>query len=177
MLIENAIRRGKTMNSKEALTLAIRSTGTHVHPALFNAKLLLRLLVCASVVSTLLFAIAIGGVSVPFGSLANAIAYARGNYCMWQQGEVDIGVISPGKSAMAVAVIVNLTREPLTIIGGQADCGCISSETFPIVLKPQEERKLSFNINYAGRGDFVHFVRIYDQTSASHILLLRGRGA
>ena len=78
-----------------------------------------------------------------YGSLAAAQARIDG-HVVWLESPYRISEpIAPGESARVSVVARNLTSQPVTVWGCQADCDCVLLDDLPVTIAGWEARELS----------------------------------
>lgn len=92
-------------------------------------------LLCAALVGA--------GVGV-FGSVEATVAKLRGETLTAEAAYIDFGRGKPGETLVATATVSNWTGQPVRLVGGTADCSCITTDDFPLVIPPNS--KASFRI-------------------------------
>jgi hypothetical protein len=94
----------------------------------------------------LFLAISISGICYHFGSPKVAFAYFRGEQFVVLPQVVDLGECEPGAERIAIFKVTNLADHPISIIGSEQECSCITLEKLPISLSPKENRDISLKI-------------------------------
>lgn len=92
----------------------------------------------------LLCAVLVGVGAATFGSVEVAVAKLRGETLTADAAFIDMGSGKPGETLTATATVANWTGRPVRILGGTADCSCITTDDFPLVIPPNS--KASFRI-------------------------------
>jgi hypothetical protein len=80
--------------------------------------------------------IAVG--SLFFGSVEAAVATLRGD-SLSVTPYADFGSGKPGQTLEGTATVTNYTDAPVRLIGGTADCTCVTVEDFPLTIPPGEQ--------------------------------------
>lgn len=97
------------------------------------------------VASVALLCAALVGVGVTtFGSVEAAVAQLRGETILPDAEYLDFGSGKPGDTLVATATVANWTGRPVRILGGTADCTCVTTDDFPLVIPANS--KASFRI-------------------------------
>jgi hypothetical protein len=85
---------------------------------------------------------------VLFPGLTRVEARARGHRIAIEPRELSLRVPA-GTGADFSVPVRNLTDQPLTIVGCNRSCTCISGESFPLTLSPGELKPLRFHVKTA----------------------------
>jgi len=78
-----------------------------------------------------------------YGSPSAALANLRGDTLTVDRSHLDFGHGKPGDVLMQQVTVTNWTGGPLRIIGGTADCSCVTTSDLPITLQAGEAKAIS----------------------------------
>jgi Protein of unknown function (DUF1573) len=96
------------------------------------------------------------------GSLGLVWPYLSGQRLLIEPTELDLGDVVKGKVFERELQVVNLGSEPLTLLGAQSSCGCISLDDFPIVVPAGVDRALKLRIGTTDKsGPFAHKIKLF----------------
>jgi hypothetical protein len=82
----------------------------------------------------------LGLASLAFGSIDAALARLRGERISVYPRLVDVGSGQPAQTMKTSVEVSNWTDRTVTILGGTADCSCITTEDLPLTVAPGETR-------------------------------------
>jgi hypothetical protein len=84
---------------------------------------------------------------VAYGSPWSIPALARGRVVIARPGVVSLGQIEVGHRYAVAVELVNLSASPVTVIGYQSNCTCVSvAQDFPIDLPARKSHRFSLLI-------------------------------
>jgi len=88
----------------------------------------------------------VGVGSLAFGSVEAVVAKLRGE-TLWVPPYTDFGSGKPGESLQTSIPVANWTNTPLRLLGGTADCTCVTAEDFPLVIPPNSKASFRVRLN------------------------------
>lgn len=96
-----------------------------------------------------------------------------GEQVMFEPTRIDFGQVSQNDVLERQIRVVNLSSKPLTLLGSQPSCGCISLEEFPIVVPVGKPHVLTLKIATPDKsGSFEHFIKFFsDESSRSSVVV------
>lgn|GEM_PF-4391002 len=80
------------------------------------------------------------------GSAASILPYLGGQRIFVRPLEVAFGRKAPGEFFKVSTTLSNRSTRALKILGSQRECGCVSTEVFPLVVKPGADHRLSVSV-------------------------------
>ena len=78
-----------------------------------------------------------------YGSPGAALAKLRGETLTLDRTTVDFGHGRTGDVLTQQVTVTNHSEKPLRIIGGTADCSCITTTDLPVTIAPNESKSVS----------------------------------
>lgn len=87
-----------------------------------------------------------------FGTLGNAVAYARGQRVIAEPAVLDFGTATVGSSRERQVVVRNLTAVELRVVGGTVDCACTAIDDLPISIPPGGHQAVTIRLRFVGSG-------------------------
>jgi hypothetical protein len=117
------------------------------------------------IVAVAVLVLTTAGVSVAFGSMDAALARLRGETVSIAPADVDVGAGGAGEVKEAVVEVRNWADRPIRVVGGTADCSCVTLQDLPVEVPPGEARSITISVRLPGApGLFMRlaFLRIDD---------------
>ena len=97
-------------------------------------------------------AVILAGIGIVWLGSWNAVAaWLRNDAVAVDSREKSFGDVVAGKEASASFGITNVSTVPITILGAQRSCGCISADDLPRTIAPRERITLTFTIKTTDR--------------------------
>ena len=112
---------------------------------------------------SVLFAVALFGYAWwQTGSVELVRPWLGGERLLFEPTRVVLGDVPKSEIIERQLRVVNLSSHPLTLLGSQPSCGCISLDDFPIVVPPGKEHHLKLKIGTsASSGSFEHHIKFF----------------
>lgn len=96
------------------------------------------------------------------GALRRVWPYLAGQQLLIEPPQVDLGDIEKGMAFKRELKVVNLGSRPMTLLGAQSTCGCISLDDFPIVVPGGTEAVLGLKVGTTDKvGAFIHRIKLF----------------
>jgi hypothetical protein len=92
-----------------------------------------------------------------FGSIAHAIGAIQGYSVLPIRAMIPAGEIEAGRKVSVAFELRNLTGFPVSVVGAQADCGCIAHDDLPLAIEPKSLSVLHVSFT-PGISDVGHVV-------------------
>ena len=109
-----------------------------------------------------------------YGSPAAAMARLGGDSLHLAADYLDFGDGKPGERLTAEVRVRNFTDRPLRLIGGTADCSCVTTSDLPITLPPRGEAAVSVQLKLPeSRGRFTRVAEFWTDCDDQRTLRLR----
>lgn len=109
-----------------------------------------------------------------YGSPAAALARLRGDKLHISPDTVGFGDGKPGESLTAEVRVRNFTDRPVRLIGGTADCSCVTTSDLPITLAPHGEAAIGVKLKLPeSTGNFTRVAAIWTDCDDQRSLRLR----
>ena len=107
------------------------------------------------------------------GSVELVWPWLRGDRLVFGPTRIDFGQVPKTQLLERQIQVVNLSSKPLTLLGSQPSCGCISLDEFPIVVPAGKTHALTLKIGTPEKsGLFEHFIKFFsDDQSYTHIVV------
>ena len=125
-----------------------------------------------------LFAVGLSGFAWwQAGSVELMWPWLRGDRLVFETTRIDFGQVAKSQILERRFRVVNLSSKPLTLLGSQPTCSCISLDEFPIVLPAGQPHVLTLKIGTPERsGAFEHFIKFFsdDPSSSSVVVTVTG---
>lgn len=96
-----------------------------------------------------------------FGSVRPAFVFLRGNSLHVDVPPSYLGSIEVGGQVPVTFTVYNLTSRPYHVIGTNADCSCVRSESLPLRVPPWGKREIHFRIAALREGRAQHTMGIF----------------
>jgi hypothetical protein len=125
------------------MTMADQARG----PALLPVAL--RMLRPAIISAVILFLVGLLSIHT-FGSLNAALAYLRSESISAEPGVVDLGAGQIGEARDVEIVLTNWSHQAVKIVGGTADCTCITTRSLPVSIVPGQPVKVVVHFKFKG---------------------------
>lgn len=113
-----------------------------------------------------------------YGGVRNGVRAVRGYRVVVEQSTIDVSTVEKGAIARADFVLRNISRQPVTFLGAEPDCGCVQMSGLPLTLAPRSSHAVSMAVrtaDLASREEFVHQSRlILDVVHPEVLLTIRG---
>ncbi len=106
-------------------------------PAFAMSLIAVRPVALASVTAASVIIVTIAAGIATFGSLSATVANLRGER-LHAPSYLDFGSAQPGQLIERSATITNYSRTPVRLVGGTADCSCVTTSSFPLTIEPGE---------------------------------------
>lgn len=88
--------------------------------------------------------------------------WLRGERLLFEPTRVVLGDVPKSEIIERQLRVVNLSSHPLTLLGSQPSCGCISLDDFPIVVPPGQEHHLKLMLGTSAKtGPFEYFIKFF----------------
>ncbi len=85
-----------------------------------------------------------------FGSLSLTGAVLRGDSITVSPADFRLGDAAEGEKRAAVFRLMNLTGEPVRVVGAQANCGCTGTHDLPVEIPPHDSREVRVEVTFLG---------------------------
>jgi hypothetical protein len=85
-----------------------------------------------------------------FGDVRTLTARLRGEALFIGADVLDTGTQLRGDEKLFPIIIHNVTYEPIRIIGGSADCACVSTDDMPVTVQPGQSKAIRLRIKFRG---------------------------
>ncbi len=111
------------------------------------------------------------------GSAELVWPWLRGERLVFQPTRIDFGQVPKAQILQRQIRVVNLSSKPLTLLGSQPSCGCISLDEFPIMVPAGKAHVLTLKIGTPEKaGSFEHFIKFFsdDQGYSSVVVTVSG---
>ena len=111
------------------------------------------------------------------GSAELAWPWLRGDRLVFEPMRIDFGQVPKAQVLERQLRVANLSSRPLTLLGSQPSCQCISLDEFPIVLPAGQPHVLTLKIGTPDKsGAFEHFIKFFsdDPSSSSVVVTVTG---
>lgn len=96
------------------------------------------------------------------GSVELVWPWLRGDRLVFEPMRIDFGPVPKTQILERQLRVANLSSKPLTLVGSQPSCGCISLDEFPVVVPAGKRRVLTLKIGTPEKaGSFEHFITFY----------------
>jgi hypothetical protein len=159
-------------DSGALIALVIWRPGANQNAGWLSLKLFAPFLVGAAILLSILSAWAY----YDFGSLTVALAYVRGDAVAVNPRALYLGEGTRGTVRSTSLQLVNLTDDPITVIGWNSS-GCVGITELPTTLLPRTEQSIQVNLGFVGRpGPFTHRVLFYTSDQNQPALEFRFSG-
>lgn len=122
----------------------------------------MRMRILGGIAAVLLVIAAVALAHWRYGSLAGAVAYLGGHVVQVDNAIRDLGTVKPDQEIEVAFNLVNLQREPLKLVGANANCSCILPPQMPMMLQPLTPTTLTFNFTCpASEARFEQEIELY----------------
>ena len=111
------------------------------------------------------------------GSAELVWPWLRGDRVVFEPTRIDFGHVPQNQILEKQIRVVNLSSKPLTLLGSQPSCGCISLDEFPVAVPAGKPHVLTLKIATPDKsGSFEHFVTFFsdDDGYSSVIVTVSG---
>ena len=111
------------------------------------------------------------------GSAELVWPWLRGDRLVFQPTRIDFGQVPKTQILERQLRVINLSSKPLTLLGSQPSCDCISLDEFPIVVPAGKPHVLTLKIGIPEKsGSFEHFIKFFsdDQDYSSVLVTVTG---
>ncbi len=81
-------------------------------------------------------------VAASFGSSEVALASLGGDEVAVRPGQIDFGTAATSDILQRIVTVHNLSAGPVTLLGGSADCSCVTTTDMPVTIPPGESRSI-----------------------------------
>ena len=114
---------------------------------------------------------------IRFGNVSRGLAYVRGSVLVPDESMIELGNIPGDKTVEAVFQVKSVSGQPVTILGGKAECSCVMSDAFPIEVGPLAS--VPIRVQFRPRPVDVnsrieHRILLYLDTDSAPVLLSFG---
>jgi Protein of unknown function (DUF1573) len=129
------------------------------------------------VVASLLFA-GLATISViRFGNVSRGFAFVGGSVLVPDKSMIELGKVPAGKTNEIVFQVRSVSGQPVTIIGGKAECSCVMSDAFPVKVSPLAS--VPIRVQFTPRqvdvnSRVVHRILLYLDTDSFPVVLSFG---
>jgi hypothetical protein len=88
--------------------------------------------------------------------------YLAGQRLLIEPAHLDLGDVERSSVLERELRVLNVGSKPLTLLGSQRSCGCISLDEFPIVIPARADRTLRLEIGASNKsGPFAHTIKFF----------------
>ena len=84
-------------------------------------------------------------------------ARLRGETVMVRPFALDYGELPPGGSATMALEVVNLSNEPVELLGGRSDCGCTVTQDLPQTIPPGSTATVRVRIDVKPNAEPINY--------------------
>jgi hypothetical protein len=99
--------------------------------------------------------VAFVGLTYVDSSVSNLMALLRDEPLTIEPPLTEMGDAMPGEDRLFQIQVVNHSDKPIRLIGGTADCACVTTVNLPTTIGPQERRSLTIEYRFGPqRGAF-----------------------
>ena len=96
------------------------------------------------------------------GSVELVWPWLRGDRLVFEPMRIVFGPVPKTQILEPQLRAANLSSKPLTLLGSQPSCGCISLDEFPVVVPAGKQRVLTLKIVTPEKaGSFEHFITFF----------------
>lgn len=127
----------------------------------------LRFVIRVAAIALLLGAALAGFARWRTGSMGRVWPYLAGQRVFIEPMPVDLGDVEKSSVLERELRVLNLGSRPLTLLGSQRSCGCISLDDFPIVVPARGGCTLNLEISMSNKsGPFRHTIKFFSDAPA-----------
>lgn len=96
------------------------------------------------------------------GSVDLVWPWLRGDRLVFEPTRIDCGDVLKSAIIEKPIRVVNLSSKPLSLLGSQESCSCITLGEFPVVIPPGKEHHLKLKIGVSqNAGPFEHSIKFF----------------
>lgn len=149
-MIEDSIETTSQEATASCSARSVRRSGT------------LRFVIQVAAIALLLGAALIGFARWRTGSMGRVWPYLAGQRLFIEPVPVDLGDVEKSSVLERELRVLNLGSRPLTLLGSQRSCGCISLDKFPIVVPARGGCTLKLEVGTSNKsGPFTHTIKFF----------------
>lgn len=112
------------------------------------------------------------------GSVGSILPYLNGQRIFVHPLEMAFGRKPPEENINLSTVVTNRSARTLTLLGAQRQCSCVSTDVFPIVIKPGASRQITFSAHLPGKeGPFEQRIALFTDHAEAPQFEVRVLGA
>lgn len=112
------------------------------------------------------------------GSVELVWPWLRGDRLVFEPTRIDFGEVPKTQFLEKQIRVVNLSSKPLTLLGSQQSCGCISLDEFPIAVPAGKSHHLTLKIGTPEKsGSFEHTVKFFSDEPSSSVVVVTVSGS
>jgi hypothetical protein len=89
-----------------------------------------------------------------FGSPQEALSYVRGDRIALEPSGLEFGKGGRAESKAAALAIWNRTDRTVRVLGGSANCSCVTTNDLPVVIPAHERKVISIRLMYPAETGF-----------------------
>jgi hypothetical protein len=116
-------------------------------------------------------------VAAQYGSSELALASLAGDDLAVRPGQVDFGTATAGALVPHAITVHNLSAGPITLLGGTADCSCVTTADMPVTIPPGESRAVGITLKLpAEAGSFRREAYLFTDSPAHKTLVIELTG-
>jgi hypothetical protein len=105
-------------------------------------------------------------------SLAAALTFLRGEALEVEPSVVDLGRGPQGETRDFSVIIRNPTDRPITVLGGEFSCRCMTTEDLPLCVPAGESRLFTFQFQFLGKGGAFQYPVVLYTDDRTHTKVL-----
>lgn len=125
-----------------------------------------------------LFAVGLSGFAWwQAGSVELVWPWLRGDRLVFEPTRIDFCQVPKTQILERQIRVANLSSKPLTLLGSQPSCGCISLDEFPIVVPASNPQVLTLKIATPEKsGSFEHFIKFFSDDQDNSVIVVTVSG-
>jgi len=90
------------------------------------------------------------------------LPWLQGQWLLFAETRIELGNVEKKETIERQIRVANLSAQPLTLLGSQKSCGCISMDEFPIEIQAGEDYPLQLKIGTSDKsGPFEHAIKFF----------------
>jgi hypothetical protein len=102
------------------------------------------------------------------GSVELVWPWLQGQRLLVEPRQVRLGEVPPRTILERQIRVVNVSSQPMTLLGSQQSCGCITLDEFPIRIAPGQEHRVALKIGTSDKtGPFEHSIKLFTDEAGS----------
>ncbi len=125
----------------------------------------------------LIFVGTVAALFMAFPSLSEGLTFLRGESLTIEPSVVEVGNGEAGELRDFSLTIHNHTSRPISLVGGQAACGCITTEELPLDVPAGESRTIACKFHFRRTvGKFHYPYTLYTNDGSYSVVVARVAG-